>query len=201
MALDFNQWMMSRGGPAAVFSGGRDPRADYAAYLAANKPIEQQTLGELEADPQQGDYYQNVLATRLKEGESAQAEQDYAGAEDAVRKTMGADIDEFQGLAPLASRRLLGSLNARGLGTSVMAGGQGTGALTGLAQRHAKGLGDIKLGYEDLLGNLAEQKKRGGIDTANFYRDFSLAKQNAKSKEAGVLDYLSAGIGAASAFI
>ena len=201
MALDFNAWMMSQGGPAFVFSGGKNPQADYAAYLSANKPIEQQSLQELQADPKEGAFYEDVLSTRLKEADLNQQNVDYGEFGDAIKGAQAADIAEYQPLGALGARKALGGLNARGLGTSVLAGGQGTGALTALGDRFKKGLGDINLGYEQLLNNAAAQQKSGSFNISDAYGNLDLARRRAKSNQADFFDFAAVPINAAKGLL
>lgn len=125
----------------------------------------------------------------------------YDEAVKAAKAAQEADVNRYNELVPLSRNKLMGSLNARGLGTSVMGGGQGTGALSSLAQRLSSGLGDINLGYQDLLQNLAAQHKAGEYNISDFYRNMELAKQKSKEGEAGVLDYLGGLINAGSAYL
>ncbi len=122
-------------------------------------------------------------------------------ATNATNAARQADIDQFQGLAPMAQRKLLGGLNARGLGSSVAAGGSGSGYLGALANRQASDLGGIELGYDNLLNSLAQRRRAGKYDIGGFYDDLSNAKKQAKNNEAGFLDYLGGAIEGISSFI
>ena len=105
----------------------------------------------------------------------------YKTANDALKPAEAADVAEFNRTAPFAQRRLLGGLNARGLGSSVMAGGSGSGALGELSNRQQNQLGSIESGYQGIANNLERGKASDQINMDSFYQQ--LAQQRAYAQQ------------------
>ena len=201
MPMNPAQWISANPQYMNSFYPGGAGMAAFEQYMQANPAIETQTLQQLQANPQEGDYYENVLSTRLKEADLNQMNTDYGEFGKAIEGGREADLAEYMPLGYLAARKTLGGLNARGLGTSVMAGGQGTGALTSLADRFKKGAGDIGLGYDQLRDNAAAQQKSGSFNISDAYGNLDLARRRAKSNQADFFDFAAVPINAAKGLL
>jgi hypothetical protein len=147
------------------------------------------------------DDYESYKDDFSKQQDRIKLGSEYDEASSALGDARTADVNEFQSLAPMAQRKLLGSLNSRGLGSSVAAGGAGSGYMSSLANRQASTLGDIELGYQNLGQNLANRKKAGQIGISDFYNDLGFAKEQARGKKADFFDFLGGIIGGAKDFL
>lgn len=170
----------------------------------ALQPIDYQVSRRFNMNQAQNDYnaYVQQFDTTKKQEQTQQTGTAYETAIGALRPAQEADVAEYQRLAPLAQSRLLGSLNARGLGASVAAGGSGSGALGELSNQQQQGLFGIQSGYQDLANQLERQKAGDQIDLDAFFgnlgRQRSFAMQQRKSMQPDVFDVAKLGAGVLS---
>jgi len=168
--LSYDDWLKTQPG-IGVFGNGKQD------YL---KPLYEQQYGTY-ADPLN------------KAKEKYDLNTNYATAQGALQPAASADIAEYQRTSPLAQRRLLGGLNARGLGSSVAAGGSGSGAIGELSNRQQSGLYNIQSGYQSLANQLDKQKAGDAINLDSFYQSIArqreLARQLSQQNTANPLDF------------
>jgi len=105
----------------------------------------------------------------------------YNQAQSALVPAEQADVNEFNRTSPFVQRQMLGMLNSRGLGSSVLAGGSGSGGLSELANRQKSELSNIQGGYQSLSDSLTQGLKGSNIN----YQDFlnSLQGQQAAAQK------------------
>lgn len=115
-----------------------------------------------------------------KDIEKIVQQNNYDAAEKSLAPAEQADVAEYQRTSPMAQRKLIGQLNARGLGSSLMAGGSGSGAYSELLNRQASGLAGIQSGYQGLQNSLEQQLASGKIDTNQYYQQLGAQRAMAK---------------------
>ncbi len=146
------------------------------------------------SDEQLSDMFSGKYDEYLSGSQKAETSSNYNQALGALTPAMNADVGEYQRVSPFAQRKLLGGLAGRGLGTSVMAGGSGSGAMSELANRQQAGLFGIQSGYQDLANQLEKQKAGEDIDLDAFFSNLSsrrnYARQMAQQQQTDVWDIL-----------
>lgn len=98
-----------------------------------------------------------------------------------VGNAEAADVNEYMRVSPMLQRKMLGSLNSRGLGSSVLAGGSGSGYLGELSNKQQSGLFGLKSGYQGLRDQLEQQHLAGNLDINSFYNALAQRKAYAQS--------------------
>lgn len=178
----FDAWLNNTYGTTGTSEGYDKLLGEYAKYSGIN-------ASQWQGDSTRKRLEKDILNTNISASSAA------------ADKAKQADIAQYQALAPLAQQKLLGSLNARGLGSSVMAGGSGTGYMSSLANQQMQGLGNIEQNYQDLQQGLAARKQAGKYDINGFYNDLGNARTKAAAQGGGLMDWLGGAVGAMGALI
>ena len=130
-----------------------------------------------------GKQYNEYVDSLTKAEQKKTLDTNYGAAMGSLTPAKEADVAEYQRTSPFVQRKLLGSLNARGLGSSVLAGGSGSGALSELAAKQQSGLQGIKQGYQGMYDELERQKAGDNIDMDSFYSQLGRQREYARQQQ------------------
>jgi hypothetical protein len=109
------------------------------------------------------------------------------------------DATDYDALAQLQQRKLVGNINQGGMGFSMLNKGYGTGAGQELAYNQGQAKGNLNSEYANLENALTTGFNNNQGDLSQFWTDFSNTQSNiAKQKQAqsaGPLNYLGTAAG------